>query len=276
MHRILLCMALSALFISTAAATATAKVQGKEVDYTDGRVKLKGYLAYDARIKGKRPGVLVVHEWWGLNDYARKRANMLAELGYTALAVDMYGNGRQATHPDEATKFSSELMKNFDVAKARFMAALNLLKRQPTVDPGRIAAIGYCFGGGVVLNMARQGVPLKGVVSFHGNLTPVKPATPGSVKAKILVLQGGADKLVPPEQVRAFEKEMGAAGADFQVIVYPGAKHSFTNPEADSYAKKYNLPLGYSPDADKESWAAMKKFLADVFAGQPTGAGVKP
>lgn len=268
MHRMLLYMVLSALFISTAAATAAAKVQGKEVDYSDGRVKLKGYLAYDDRIKGKRPGVLVVHEWWGLNDYARKRANMLAELGYTAIAVDMYGNGRQATHPDEATKFSSELMKNFDVAKARFMAALNLLKRQPTVDPGRIAAIGYCFGGGVVLNMARQGGPLKGVVSFHGNLTPVEPATPGSVKAKILVLQGGADKLVPPEQVRAFEKEMGAAGADFQVITYPGAKHSFTNPEADSYAKKYNLPLGYSPDADKESWAAMKKFLADVFSGK--------
>jgi dienelactone hydrolase len=137
---------------------------------------MKGYLAYDENIQVKRPGVLVVHEWWGLNDYARKRAKMLADLGYAALAIDMYGDGKTAVHPDDAGKFSSELMKNFDVAKARFAAALDFLQQQPFIDPTRIAAIGYCFGGGVVLNMARQGLGLKGVASFHGGLTAIKPA----------------------------------------------------------------------------------------------------
>src|SRR5512143_934897 len=169
-------------------APAHAKVTGKDVEYTAGGVTLKGYLAYDTAKKGKSPGVLVVHEWWGLNDYARERARMLARLGYTALAVDMYGEGKTATHPDDAGKFSSELMQNFDTAKARFLAAEDFLKMQPTVDPGRIAAIGYCFGGGVVLNMARQGADLKGVASFHGSLAAVKPAQPGVAKAKILVL----------------------------------------------------------------------------------------
>jgi dienelactone hydrolase len=149
------------------------------------------YSAQGAVMKGKRAGVLVVPEWWGLNDYARRRARMLAELGYTALAVDVYGEGRVVATPDEAGKLSSEAMKNFEVAKARFIAALDFLKGRPTVDPNRMAAIGYCFGGGVVLNMARQGVDLKGVVSFHGSLTAVKPAQPGSVKAKVLVLTGG-------------------------------------------------------------------------------------
>ncbi len=190
---------------------------------------------------------------------------MLAELGYTALAVDMYGEGKQAVHPDDGVKFSAELMKHFDVAKTRFMAALDYLKQQPTVDPIRIAAIGYCFGGGVVLNMARQGTDLKGVVSFHGNLTPIKPAEPGSVKAKMLVLHGADDKFVTLEQVEAFKREMKAAGAHYQFISYPGAEHSFTNPDADTYAKKYNLPLGYNASADRKSWSDMKKFLRTLF-----------
>jgi dienelactone hydrolase len=242
------------------------RIAGKSVGYGAQGVVMKGYLAYDEQITGKRPGVLVVHEWWGLNDYARKRARMLAELGYTALAVDMYGNGKQAKHPDDATKFSSELMKNFEVAKARFMAAMDFLKRQPTVDPTRIAAIGYCFGGGVVLNMARQGVDLRGVASFHGSLTAVKPAEPGSIKAKILVLHGGADKFITPEQIEAFKQEMKSAGADFQFISYPGATHSFTNPDADELAKKYNMPIAYNADADKKSWGELKEFLNKVFS----------
>ncbi|MCG6537874.1 MAG: dienelactone hydrolase family protein, partial [Syntrophales bacterium LBB04] len=145
-------------------------IEGATVEYSANGVVMKGYLAYDKNITGKRPGVLVVHEWWGLDDYARKRARMLAELGYTALAVDMYGDGKQADHPDEAGKFSSELMKNFESAKGRFTAAMEFLKAQSVVDPQKIAAVGYCFGGGIVLNMARQGIGLKGGASFHGSL----------------------------------------------------------------------------------------------------------
>jgi dienelactone hydrolase len=241
------------------------RISGKTVEYSAQGVVMKGYLAYDENIKGRRPGVLVVHEWWGLNEYARKRARMVAELGYTALAVDMYGDGKQAMHPDDAKKFSSELMKNFDDAKARFTAAMEFLKQQPSVDPTRIAAIGYCMGGGVVLNMARQGVDLKGVASFHGSLSAVKPAQPGTVKAKLLVLHGGDDKFIPPEQIEAFKQEMKSAGVDFQFISYPGAVHSFTNPDADELGKKYNMPIAYNADADRKSWGELKGFLKKIF-----------
>ncbi len=263
----LMAVLVGAALVSMIAVTASAKsnIKGKEVTYRSGNTVLKGYLAYDKNIKGKRPGVLVVHEWWGLNEYARKRARMLADLGYAALAVDMYGDGKQAMHPDDAGKFSSEVMKNFDTAKARFTAAMDFLKKQSVVDPAEIAAIGYCFGGGVVLNMARQGIDLKGVASFHGSLAAVKPAQQGEVKAKILVLHGGADKFTTAEQVDAFKKEMKDAGADFQFITYPGAMHSFTNPEADAYARKFNLPLGYNAEADRKSWEELRKFLSQIF-----------
>lgn len=253
------------VLVMVGVATAEPKIVGKAVEYSAQDVVMKGYLAYDENIKGKRPGVLVIHEWWGLNDYARKRARMLAELGYTGLAVDMYGEGKEAMHPDDAGKFSSELMKNFDVAKIRFMAATDFLKRQATVDPTRIAAIGYCFGGGVVLNMARQGVDLKGVASFHGSLNAVKPAQVSNVKAKILVLHGGDDKFIPTEQIEAFKQEMKSAGVDFQFFSYPGALHSFTNPEADALGKKFNMAIAYNADADRKSWDELKKFLSSIF-----------
>jgi dienelactone hydrolase len=246
-------------------ATAEPKMARKTVEYSAQGVLMKGYLAYDDNIEGKRPAVLVVPEWWGLNDYARMRARMLAELGYTALAVDMYGGGKVVTTPDEAGKLSSETMRDFDVAKARSMAAMDFLEQQPTVDPNRIAAIGYCFGGGVVLNMARQGVDLRGVASFHGGLTAVKPAQPGSVKARILVLHGGADKFITLEQIDAFKQEMKSAGADFRFISYPGALHSFTNPEATELGKKFNLPIAYNADADIKSWGELKEFLKKIF-----------
>ncbi len=246
-------------------ATAQAKVVGKAVEYSAQGVTLKGYIAYDNSVKGKRPGILVVHEWWGLNDYARKRARMLAGLGYTALAVDMYGEGQTAAHPDDAGKFSSEVMKNFDTAKARFLAGEDLLKKDPTVDPSRIGAIGYCFGGGVVLNMARQGADHKGGASIHGMLMAVKPAEPGAIKAKILVLHGGDDKFTTPEQVQMFKDEMTKAGADYKFIVYPGAMHAFTNPEATEYGKKFNIPLAYNKKADIESWNEMKSFFSGIF-----------
>ncbi len=257
-------LVITTVLIVAGSVSAAPKIEGKPVDYKAGGVTMKGYLAYDANIKGKRPGVLVVHEWWGHNEYARKRARMLAELGYTALAVDMYGEGKTATHPDDAGKFSSETMKNFPVAKKRFEAAMTFLKKQKTVDPKRIAAIGYCFGGGVVLNMARQGEDLKAVASFHGSLAAVKPAEAGKVKAKIRVYNGEDDKFNPPEAVDAFMQEMRDAKVDFQFINYPGAIHSFTNPDADELGKKFGLPLAYNADADKRSWEDMANFFAEV------------
>ena len=266
MKRLILAVFLSVLFLCAAGiGHAKSKIVGKAVEYSAQGVVMKSYLAYDEQIKGKRPGVLVVPEWWGLNDYARKRARMLAGLGYTALAVDMYGDGKVATNPDEASKLDSEVMKNFDVEKVRFLAAMDFLKQQPTVDPKRIAAIGYCFGGTVALSMAGQGIDLKGVVSFHGGLGDVKPPQPGSVKAKSLVLQGGADKFVTPEQIEAFKQKMKSAGADFRVLIYPEATHSFTNPEATELGKKFNLPIAYNADADKKSWGEMKDFLKKIF-----------
>jgi dienelactone hydrolase len=258
-------LVLTMVLMFAAVVFAAPRIKGESVDYKAGGVKMKGYLAYDENIKGKRPGVLVVHEWWGLNEYSRKRARMLAELGYTALAVDMYGEGKTATHPDDAIKFSSETMKNFDTAKVRFEAAMAFLKKQRTVDPERIAAIGYCFGGGVVLNMARQGEDLKAVASFHGGLAAVKPATAGKVKAKIRVYNGEDDKFTPQQAIDAFMQEMRDANVDFQFINYPGAVHAFTNPEADELGKKFNLPLAFNAEADKRSWEDMTKFFADVF-----------
>ncbi len=242
------------------------EIKGEPVEYTSGNMVLKGYLAYDRSVTGKRPGILVVHEWWGHNAYARKRATMLARLGYTALAVDMYGEGKQAEHPDEAGKFAKEISGDMDMKISRFMAALSYLKKQESVDPSRIAAIGYCFGGSVVLDMARTGIDLKGVVSFHGGLTTNNKAKPGEVNAKILVCHGEKDSFITAEQIAAFKQEMSEAKADLQFISYKDAKHSFTNPEADSYAQKFNIPLAYNSEADKKSWTDMRKFLKNVFA----------
>lgn len=240
-------------------------VRGEEVTYQAGETTLRGYIAWDGTKKEARPGVLVVHEWWGHNDYVRRRARMLAEQGYTALAVDMYGDGKQADHPEDAKKFMMEAISRAEVAKRRFDAAHELLKNHPTTDPSKIAAIGYCFGGGVVLHMARLGADLDGVASFHGNLATETPAQPGAVKADILVLHGADDPLVPAEQLESFEKEMDAAGASYQIIVYPGALHAFTNPAATENGKKFGLPLAYNEEADEKSWGELLRFLERVF-----------
>lgn len=248
-----------------AAAVSHAAVVGKEVSYSANGTTLKGFLAYDSAVKGKRPGILVVHEWWGLNDYARKRARMLAERGYTALALDMYGDGKQAHHPDDAQKFSSEVSQNEALAKARFEAALNFLKQQSTVDADNVGAIGYCFGGSVVLNMARMGEPLKVVESFHGGLATQHPAETGKVRARIASFTGEADPFIPAQQVAAFRQEMDKAGVTYEVVTYPGAQHSFTSPEADKYGKEFKLPMAYNAEADKDSWSKGLAFLADAF-----------
>ena len=264
MLRLALLMLL-ALSVSGCATLTGETVHTEEVVYESQGQKLNGYLAYDPRIKEPRPGVLVVHEWWGHNDYARKRAEMLAEMGYVAFAVDMYGDGKTADHPSDAGKFAGQIAQNIAVGEARMSAALEVLKRQPQVDPERVAAIGYCFGGGMVLHAARIGMDLDGVVSFHGSLKPIKPAAQGAVKADVLVLNGAADPMVKPEDVTAFEQEMTAAGADFRVVNYPGVKHSFTNPAADAFAARFNLPLAYDAEADQDSWQQMSDFFKKIF-----------
>src|SRR5712692_233994 len=226
--------AMTAVLLSLAPGRATVKT--REVDYRQGETVLQGLVAWDDAIPGKRPGVLVVHEWWGLNQHARNQARRLAEAGYVGFALDMYGNGKVTTHPQDAQAFVAEVTKDPAVLAARFDAALARLKQDPHVDATRIAAIGYCFGGGVVLGMARAGEDLAAVVTFHGALATQTPAQPGKVKARILVLAGAADPFVPPEQVEVFKREMQTAGARFQVVSYAGAKHGFTNPDAGSYA----------------------------------------
>jgi len=237
---------------------------GKEVNYVSDGTTLKGYLVYDEDQEGKSPGVIVVHEWWGNNDYSRMRAKMLAELGYIALAVDMYGDGKQADNPNDAGKFATEVMSNFETAKARFNAGVKFLKENSLTDSGKIAAIGYCFGGGVVLSMALAGDDLNGIVSFHGSL-PDTVNNPKVVKAKLLVCTGGDDPFVPKEQVDKFEKAMNDADVDYELISYPGALHAFSNPEADSTGKKFNMPIAYNKEADEKSWAEMQKFFKEIF-----------
>lgn len=245
---------------------AQAAIQTREIPYSapDG-TQLIGYHAWDDAIAGQRPGVIVVHEWWGLNDYAKRRARDLAALGYSALAIDMYGGGKNTRHPEDAKAFMQAALANADAARARFNAGLDLLKAQTQTDPARLAAIGYCFGGKVVLDMARQGAALAAVVSFHGALATTTPATPGSVKARVLVEHGAADSFVSPQQISDFKAEMDKAGADYQFVSLPGAKHGFSNPDADAH-KGHGLDLGYQKEADEHSWADMQALFKQVFA----------
>ncbi|MGC1480675.1 MAG: dienelactone hydrolase family protein [Chthoniobacterales bacterium] len=245
-------------------ATSRADISTREVTYPAGDIEAKGLLAIPEG-DGKSPGILVVHEWWGINDYARERAKMLAELGYVALAVDMYGDGKTAKHPDDAMAFSKAVMSNLPEATARFEAAMDFLQSQPEVDPDKIGAIGYCFGGGVVLQMAASGIEgLDAVVSFHGSLGAKVP-TGVTPSARMLVLTGTADQFVPSEAVDSFEKRMAEADATATVISYPGAKHGFTNPEADEASEEFDLPVGYDQNADRDSWGEMKEFFSAAF-----------
>lgn len=244
-----------------------ADVRGEEVSYSDNGTELNGYLAYDASADGPRPGVLVIHEWWGHNEHAREQARRLAALGYTALAVDMYGEGRLADHPDDARTFATLIRGNQPLMVQRFEAARKFLHEHERADAAQTAAIGYCFGGSIVLEMARAGADLKAVASFHGALTTQTPAQSGQVTSRVLVLHGNEDPMVPPEQVENFKKEMDAAGVDYRFVGYDGATHSFTNPGADEAAEKFGMPVGYNADADQASWSELERFLADTFGG---------
>jgi dienelactone hydrolase len=245
---------------------AHAAIREEPVTYKDGGTEMKGFVVYDDATKDKRPGVVVVHEWWGITKHVHGEARKLAEQGYTAFIADMYGDAKTADNPKDAGALSGGVMKDPQAMQARFDAARDALARHATVDPGRIGAVGYCFGGAVVLNMARAGADLAGVAAFHAGLgANVGAAVPGKVKAKLLVLNGADDPFVKPEQIDAFKKEMDAAKVDYRFINYPGAVHAFTNPEATEAGKKFNLPLAYNAEVDKQAKAEAAKFFVDVF-----------
>lgn len=242
--------------------TVKAAVQTKTVEYKQGETTLEGYFAWDDANQGARPGVLVVHEWTGLGDYAKSRARQLAELGYLAFAVDIYGKGIRPRTPEDAGKQAGIYKSDRKLMRARILAGLDELRKNPLCDPKRIAAIGYCFGGTVVLELARSGADVAGVVSFHGGLDTPNPADAKNVKCKVLVLHGGDDPFVPPKDVEAFENEMRSAGVDWQLVVYGGAVHSLTNPSSGGDKSK---GAAYDAKADRRSWEAMKGFYNETF-----------
>jgi dienelactone hydrolase len=237
-------------------------VQGREVSYEQGGTPLAGFVAWDSARTEPRPGVIIVHEWWGHNAHARTQARRLAEAGYVGFAVDMYGNGKSTMHPDSAQAFMSAAASDAGTMNARLQAAIAQLKADPHVDSTRIAAIGYCFGGMVVLGAARAGADFDLVASFHGAIPPPAPIDSGSVRAQVLILHGGADPMVPSAQVDSFATALRSAGAAVDVVTYPGAMHSFSNPMADSVGMS---AVRYDPEADRQSWAALLDRLARVF-----------
>ena len=242
-----------------------ADIRTETVTYNAGGTTLNGYLAWDASQEGARPGIVVFGEWWGLNDYQKRRARQLAELGYVALAADMYGHGRIAADATEAGALMNGLFADMDGTSARVRAAVEQLSRRPEVDPMRLGAMGYCLGGALALHAARLGLDLCGVASFHGSLGRTHPAKKGDIKAKVLVCHGEDDSFVPAEEQAGFRQEMAELGVEYRFIAYPGAKHGFTNPDATENGRKYGLPLAYNESVDRESWQEMKSFWAEVF-----------
>ncbi len=242
----------------------TPKIREEPVSYTGDNVTMNGFIAYDENKTGPRNVVMIIPEWWGLNDYVKGRAKQLAELGYFAMAVDMYGNGKIADNPDSAMKFAGPFYNNPTMMKTRYDAALAKALSYAQADSGNVAAIGYCFGGAQVLNLARMGENLKGVVSFHGNLVGV-PANKQLLKAKVLACHGAADQFVKQEEVDKFKKQMDSIGADYSLKIYPNATHAFTNPNATAVGEKFKLPIAYNAAADTASWKDMREFFDSIF-----------
>ncbi len=240
------------------------KIKEEPITYRDDTVTLKGFIAYNENVMGKRPAILVVPEWWGLGNYERTRIKQLAELGYIAMAVDVYGNGRQADNPKDAMTLVTAFYNNPTRIKTRIDAALAAIKKYAQSDSLNIAAIGYCFGGGVALNAAKLGADLKGVVSFHGNLSGVAPDK-NLLKAHILICHGESDNFVPQKEIAAFKKSMDSINANYTFKTYPNATHAFTNPEATGKGKKFNMPIAYNAAADSASWNDMKEFFKKIF-----------
>ncbi len=250
------------LMIVGQALTANAAIQTKTLTYKAGAVECRGFLAYDDAVTGKRPGVLVVHEWWGLNDYARNRAKELAALGYVAFAADMYGEGKTVDHPKDAGEMSGKVRANVDAWRKRARAALDVLTSQPQCDATKLAAIGYCFGGSTALQLAYTGADLGAVATFHAALPTPTAAEAKAVQAEVLVCHGADDKFIPDAAIQAFKKGLDGAGAKYEFVAYPGAVHSFTVADAGKHG---NPGMQYNAAADKDSWAKMVAMLARKF-----------
>ncbi|MCB9772092.1 MAG: dienelactone hydrolase family protein [Candidatus Omnitrophica bacterium] len=247
------------LFLSN---SAQAAVQTRVFEYQEGETVLQGYIAFDDAIAGKRPGILVVHDWMGFGPFANHKADDLAKLGYTALAVDIYGKGIRPKDAGEAGKLSGMYKGDRALLRKRILAGYEALKNEDTVDESKVAVIGFCFGGTTALELARSGAPIKGVVSFHGGLNTPTPMDAKNIKAKVLALHGADDPHVSQEEVKAFENEMNNGGVDWQFVKYSGAVHSFTNPAAGNDNSK---GVAYNERADKRSWIAMKDFFQEIF-----------
>jgi len=257
MQRVLFGVCLFVLACSVQAA-----VQSRTVSYQVDDTEFTGYLYWDDAQSGKRPGVLVVHEWWGLNDYARKRARMLAELGYVAFAVDMYGNDQVTDKPDQAREWMQEVTADVEGWRERAMKGVEQLLGSGMVADDQLAAIGYCFGGATVLQMSYANAPVKGVVSFHGALPAAPEEAKGKIGPQILVLHGQADSFIAPEVVTNFRNKLDEAGATWEMNTYGGVRHGFTNPDAAAFG----IPnLAYDEMADKRSWARMQAFFNELF-----------
>ena len=252
----------SAILLLFVCVAAHAAVQTKAIEYSDEETELVGHLYWDDAVKGPRPGVLVIHEWWGLNDYAKKRARMLAELGYVAFAADMYGKGNVTDKPEQAKLWMQELTADVEGWRDRAMLGVAQLKASGMVADDNIAAIGYCFGGATVLHLAYDNAPIKGVVSFHGSLPAAPEESKGKIKPQILVLHGHADAWIAPEVVDNFRAKLEAAGAVWEMNIYGGARHGFTNPDAAQYGIQN---LVYHESADKRSWKRMQGFFGEMF-----------
>ena len=233
------------------------------VEYEHNGQKLIGYLAYDDDTTGPRPGILVVHEWWGLNEYAKQRCRQLAEMGYVAFAADMYGDGKVTEHADEAGAWARQIQQNINDWQARAQLGLDILKDQPNVDANKLAVIGYCFGGATACQVAYSGADFKGIVSFHGSLPAPTEQQAQNIKAKILICHGSQDAFIPADSITQFQNALNNAEADFQFIAYSGAVHSFTNPTADG---SINPGILYNAEADQRSWQHMQQFFAEIFA----------
>lgn len=247
-----------------ASGTDTSGIKEENISFMADSANLNAFVVYNDSVKGKRPAVLVIPEWWGLNDYPKMRARMLAKLGYVAMALDIYGDGKVADNPDSAGAYAKPFYMNPMKAKIRIDSAIARLRKFDNVDAGNIGAIGYCFGGGVLLNTVRLGDDLKGVVSFHGTLIGT-PARKDLLKTKILVCHGNADKFVSPADVARFKKQMDSIGATYTFIGYDSATHAFTNPASTATGEKFHMPIGYNAKADSASWDAMKTFFVGVF-----------
>ena len=250
----------AALFLNIFAVQAAVKTE--TVSYKDGDVELQGQIVYDDSISGKRPGVIVVHEWWGLDDHAQQRAAMLAREGYVAFAVDMYGKNKVTRHAEQAKAWMTQITSNIDAWRKRALLGVDLLKQHPQVSGDKIAAIGYCFGGATVMHMAYAGVDLKGVASFHGSLPPASPDQAKKIKAAVYVAHGEADAFVPTERVSRFKAALEQTGVNLQFMSFPGVRHSFTNPNAGEFGMDN---LAYDANADKMSWAQLQEFFAKIF-----------